>query len=56
MSKDTKEYRKRLKHYLSAMKMCKNLLDNYFITDEEYKTIEKKISQKYGISDGSLFK
>ena len=56
MAKETKEYRKRLQRYLSAMKMCKNLLDNYFITDEEYKTIEKKIFQKYGISNGSLFK
>ena len=56
MSKETKKYRKRLRHYLSSMKMAKDFLDNCFITEEDYKEIEKRISQKYGIADNSLFK
>ena len=56
MTKKVKQYRNNLQRYLTALKICKDLFENCWITEEQFKEIEKRLSEKYGISDKSLFK
>ena len=57
MSKEkVKDYRKRIHRYLSSMRFCKDLYDNRFISFEAYVEIEKRLAEKYGIEENSLFR
>ena len=55
MSKETKEYRKRLQHYLSSMEVVADLLENCFISKEDYIEIERRLAEKYQVAENSLF-
>ena len=50
------KHRKRIHRYLSSMRFCKNLYENHFIAIEVYVEIEKRLAEKYGIEERSLFR
>lgn len=57
MSKaDITRHRKRIHRYLSSMRFCNNLYENHFIAFEVYVEIEKRLAEKYGIEERSLFR
>ena len=49
-------HRKRIRRYLSSMKFCIDFCEHHFISFEAYIEIEKRLAEKYGIADDSLFK
>lgn len=50
------KHRKRIHRYLSSIRLCKNLYENHFINFEAYVEIEKRLAEKYGIEENSLFR
>ncbi|MCR5092001.1 MAG: hypothetical protein K6B51_04845 [Bacilli bacterium] len=49
-------YRNGLHCYHSAMRICKDLLDNRFISLDVYIEIEKRLAEKYDLAEDSLFR
>ena len=51
----TKEQYEQEKKYLVTMNMAKKLLEKGVISDEEYRQIDTKFQQKYGVTFSTLF-
>lgn len=51
----TKEQYEQEKKYLVTMNMAKKLREKGVISDEEYRQIDTKFQQKYGITFSTLF-
>ena len=49
-------HRKRIHRYLSSMRFCKSLYENHFISFEAYVEIEKRLANKCGLQESSLFR
>ncbi len=50
------EYRNKIRCYLISMRICKDLLDNRFISLDVYIEIEKRLAKKYDLAEDSLFR
>lgn len=50
------EYRNKIRCYLISMRICKDLLNNCFISLDAYIEIEKRLAEKYDLAEDSLIR